>query len=61
MKVRISKILAAVAAGMLILGIVGCGAKSPTTANDITDGDQQKLTDVIGTATTGSDTELTVD
>ncbi len=61
MKERILKIMAVFAAGMLIFGIAGCGAKAPTTADDLTDEDQQKLTASTEIVTTGSDREINVD
>ncbi|UCC78399.1 MAG: hypothetical protein JSW64_08915 [Candidatus Zixiibacteriota bacterium] len=61
MKERILKIMAVFVAGMLIFGIAGCGAKAPTTADDLTDEEQQKLTVSTEIVTVGSDNELTVD
>jgi maltose-binding protein MalE len=61
MKVKVLKILVVSAAGILILALAGCGAKSPTTANDLSEDDQQKLTVSTEITTVGGDTELTVD
>ena len=61
MKERILKIAAVFVAGILIFGIAGCGAKPPTTANDLPEGEQQKLTVSTEIVTIGDDTELTVD
>lgn len=61
MKERILKIMAVFAAGAVIFGIAGCGAKPPTTANNATEDEQQKLTVNTEIVTTGSDSELTVD
>jgi hypothetical protein len=58
---RILKIVAVFAAGVMILGNVGCGAKGPTTANDITDDEQQKLTISSEIVTAAEETEINVD
>ncbi len=58
---RILRIMAVFAAGVLIFGIAGCGAKPPTTANDLTEGEQQKLTVSTEIVTVANDTEMTVD
>lgn len=58
---RIIRIMTVFAAGMLIFGIAGCGAKPPTTADDLSEGDQQKLTASSEIVTVAEDTEMTVD
>lgn len=44
MGMRIIKIMGVFFAGLLVLGSIGCGAQPPTKTDDITDGQQQKLT-----------------
>ncbi|UCE67102.1 MAG: hypothetical protein JSU85_03560 [Candidatus Zixiibacteriota bacterium] len=61
MKERILKIMAVFVAGILIFSIAGCGAKPPTTANDLTEGEQQKLIVSTEIVTVAEDTEMTVD
>lgn len=58
---RILKIMAVFSTGILIFGIAGCGAKPPTTATDIPEGEQQKLTVSTEIVTVAEDTEMTVD
>ena len=43
MRQKILKIMGVFAAGMLISGITGCGAKAPTKTDDLTQEEQQKL------------------
>ena len=61
MKKRIIKAMAAFAAGILILGSFGCGAKPPTTANDLTDDEQNKLVISSGIVTAAEETEVIAD
>ncbi len=61
MKRQIIKLMAISAAGVMLLGAIGCGAKYPTEANDISEGDQQKLTISSEIVTVGDDTAITAD
>ena len=58
---RIIRIMGVFFAGLLILGSIGCGAKLPTKTDDLTDGDQQKLTASTEIVTPADNTEETVD
>lgn len=61
MNKRIIKIMGVLFAGLLVIGSIGCGAKPPTKASDITDGTQQKLTTSTDIVTPADNTEVTVD
>lgn len=58
---RILKLTAIFAAVLMISGIVGCGAKGPTTANNLTNDEQQKLVISTEIHTVADDTEIAVD
>ena len=60
MNKRIIKIMGVFFAGLLVLGSIGCGAKPPTKANDITNGEQEKLTAGTEIVTPADNTEITV-
>jgi len=61
MKERILKLMAVFAAVILVLGSAGCGAKPPTTANDLSESEQQKLTVSTEIVTVADDTEIAAD
>jgi hypothetical protein len=61
MKERILKIMSVFAAAILILGSAGCGAKPPTATDDLSDGEQQKLTASTEIVTVADDSQIAAD
>jgi hypothetical protein len=61
MKQRLLKMMAIFAAGFLISGISGCGARLPTTSDELSEGEQDKLTVSSEIVTAGEETEVAVD
>ena len=61
MRGQIKKVMAILCVGIMMFGVVGCGAKYPTKANDISDGEQNKLmisTEIVPIA---DDSEIVAD
>lgn len=61
MRGQIKKVMAIFCAGIMLFGVVGCGANYPTKADDISDGEQNKLTIISEIVTIADDSEIAAD
>ncbi|GEM_PF-3521142 len=61
MRGQIKKVIATFCAGIMLFGVVGCGSNYPTKADDISNGEQSKLTISTEIVTVADDAGIVAD